>query len=88
MHSFGSYTQDDQQSRDETGRPASIPGDEIPAVVMTGKYEYVGTDGVTYTVNYIADHNGFQPVGAHLPVANAPAAVLRTTKVPFGAVRG
>merc|ERR1712131_259423 len=36
--------------------------------VARGAYSYE-MDGVTYTVNWVADENGFQPTGDHLPVA-------------------
>ncbi|XP_055628820.1 endocuticle structural glycoprotein ABD-5-like [Toxorhynchites rutilus septentrionalis] len=43
--------------------------DEVSALVVRGSYSYVGDDGQTYTVNYIADENGFQPEAAHIPRA-------------------
>ncbi|GJQ69749.1 hypothetical protein Trydic_g22311 [Trypoxylus dichotomus] len=51
---------------EETGRPSNLP--ENP-VVSTGSFKYTGTDGVPYSIQYVADENGFQPQGAHLPVA-------------------
>ncbi|KAK9729967.1 Insect cuticle protein [Popillia japonica] len=36
------------------------------ALSVRGQYSYVGTDGKTYNVFYVADENGFQPQSAQL----------------------
>ncbi|XP_011311287.1 larval cuticle protein 8-like, partial [Fopius arisanus] len=51
-----------EEAVDEEGKP-------VQAIVVRGSYSFVGEDGVTYTINYTADSNGFHPEGAHLPVA-------------------
>ncbi|XP_043861991.1 larval cuticle protein 65Ag1 [Drosophila santomea] len=42
-------------------------GTDHEALVVRGSYAYVGDDGQTYSIQYLADENGFQPEGAHLP---------------------
>lgn len=42
-------------------------GSEAEALRANGYFTYTGPDGVVYSVNYVADENGFQPQGAHLP---------------------
>ncbi|XP_068143116.1 larval cuticle protein 65Ab1-like [Drosophila tropicalis] len=45
-------------------------GSEHEAIVVHGSYSWVDEKtGEKFTVTYVADENGFQPSGAHLPVA-------------------
>ena len=52
-------------------------GEEAGATAR-GSYSYTDPEGKVITVTYVADENGFQPQGAHLPVAPQPSpAILR-----------
>ncbi|XP_005190116.1 larval cuticle protein 65Ag1-like [Musca domestica] len=62
------YATSDGTEGEASGQLKNVGTDE-EALAVKGSFTYVGDDGVTYTVNYVADENGFQPEGAHLPVA-------------------
>ncbi|XP_019527192.2 flexible cuticle protein 12 [Aedes albopictus] len=58
----------DGQSRQEQAELRRL-ADDVEALVVRGSYSFTADDGQVYTVNYIADENGFQPEAAHLPKA-------------------
>lgn len=64
--SFYRYETSDGVSRSEEAQLKNV-GTENEALVVRGTVTWVAADGQTYTLNYVADENGFQPEGAHLP---------------------
>ena len=62
------YELSDGSKRDESAQ-VETRGVEDAILRVRGSFSFVGEDGQTYTVTYVADENGFQPQGAHLPVA-------------------
>ncbi|KAF2906094.1 hypothetical protein ILUMI_00083 [Ignelater luminosus] len=62
------YETSNKISQQESGQLQNA-GTDNEAIAVRGQFSFVGLDGQTYTVTYIADENGFQPQGAHLPHA-------------------
>ena len=63
---------------DEKGQLKN-PGSQDEAQSATGSFTYTAPDGQKITVSYIADENGFQPVGDHLPTSPPiPDAILKS----------
>lgn len=61
VEKLDSYLSDDGTSRNEEGSTDPVEGNR-----QSGGWEYVGPDGKTYSISFVADQNGFRPVGEHL----------------------
>ncbi|KAJ3633555.1 hypothetical protein MTP99_010494 [Tenebrio molitor] len=73
-----SYESGDGSKVQQSGEQKTIDKDNAGGVI-SGGYEYVGDDGKTYKVNFVADENGYQPQGDHLPVApEVPPLIARS----------
>lgn len=64
--SIFSYKLSDGTTRNEEA-VVNNAGTESESLSVRGSVSWVAPDGQTYTVNFVADENGFQPEGAHLP---------------------
>lgn len=65
---FFSFETSDGHSRQEQAEIKNA-GTDDEALSVRGSFSFVGDDGQTYTVNFVADENGYQPEGAHIPKA-------------------
>ena len=63
-----SFESEDGTKVEESGSQKKIgPDPEDVGPVSRGAYSYVDPDGLTITVEWTADENGFQATGAHIP---------------------
>lgn len=60
------YETSDGVSRSEQAELKQIDA-ETKALSVRGTITWTAADGQQYTLNYLADENGFQPQGDHLP---------------------
>lgn len=60
-----SFETGDGTKAEQSGQLKNL-GPDDDGETVTGSFSYVGPDGVTYSVTYIADENGYQPQGSHL----------------------
>lgn len=63
---ISSFETSDGVSRSEQGELRNA-GTENESIAVRGTITWIGADGTPYKIDFIADENGFQPQGAHLP---------------------
>lgn len=72
------YETENGISAQEEGRPVQLGKDEVAENVQ-GSYQYTAPDGTPVQISYIANENGFQPVGNILPTPPPiPEAIQRS----------
>ncbi|KAJ8732732.1 hypothetical protein PYW07_015331 [Mythimna separata] len=70
-YNFG-YETSDGSTREEAGEVKSVVDEENKphdVVVVRGSFSYVNPDGVTETISYYADENGYHAEGPSVPKA-------------------
>ncbi|KAJ6639788.1 Endocuticle structural protein SgAbd-6 [Pseudolycoriella hygida] len=60
------YEQSDGVVRTEEGVLKNA-GTEQEALEVRGSVTWTAADGQVYTLNFVADENGYRPEGAHIP---------------------
>ncbi|CAG9560420.1 unnamed protein product [Danaus chrysippus] len=73
-YKFG-FELSDQTKREEEGELKNA-GSENESIAVKGSYSWVDKDGQVYTVNYVADENGFQPTIEQSNGGAIPPAVI------------
>lgn len=66
LNIWNRYEQSDGVSRSEEAVLKNA-GTEQEALEVRGVISWTAPDGEVYTLNFVADENGYHPEGAHLP---------------------
>ncbi|XP_063610435.1 cuticle protein CP14.6-like [Penaeus indicus] len=67
----GTYNFDFEAANGISFSQAGSPDGDEDAVIKAGEYSYTAPDGTKIHLTFVADENGFQPQGDHLPIAFA-----------------
>lgn len=67
MFSCFSYETANGITAEEHGQVKNVGSPDAEALEAQGSYKYTADDGTPISVSYIANENGFQPQGDHLP---------------------
>lgn len=70
-----SYETGNGISAQEQGQLKNAGNPETEAEEVQGSFQYTAPDGTPIGIQYVANEFGFQPQGAHLPVAPTPPPV-------------
>ena len=65
---FQSFESADGIKVEESGKVKQITPEDA-GITARGSYSYTAPDGTIIKMDWVADENGFQPTGSHLPVA-------------------
>lgn len=72
------YETGNEIQAEEKGYVKNLGNPEQETQVAEGSYSYTAPDGTRISVTYVADENGFVPVGDHLPTPPPiPEAILK-----------
>nr|XP_023021426.1 endocuticle structural glycoprotein SgAbd-2-like isoform X1 [Leptinotarsa decemlineata] len=73
-----SYDTENGISAEEAGRVKNFGSLQLEANEARGGFRYTAPDNTPISLTYVADENGFQPTGAHLPTPPPiPVAIQR-----------
>ncbi|CAH2083279.1 unnamed protein product [Euphydryas editha] len=62
----------------EQGSLKAVPGADVPAETVQGQASWKSPEGEAVQLTYVADENGYQPQGSHIPTPPPiPVAILR-----------
>ncbi|XP_060657166.1 cuticle protein CP14.6-like [Drosophila nasuta] len=66
---YTAYSETSNGIKEESSGHLINQGTEDEGIAVRGSFSYPAPDGSIISLTYVADENGFQPEGAHLPVA-------------------
>lgn len=67
LRTISSYETANGISAQEQGQVKNAGNEEAEALEAQGSFKYTADDGTPVELSYVANENGFQPQGSHIP---------------------